>query len=167
MHMSHDEAKLIAGYTLGDYEREMATTRAVIAAIPAGQEGYSPDAKSMTALKLAWHIVSADCWFLSSVIAGEFKAGESGMPENIKSAADVIAWYDSNLPGVIEEAKALSGADKAKVIDFFGMAQQPAFTFLLLMLKHSIHHRGQLSAYLRPMGAKVPGIYGPSGDSQS
>jgi uncharacterized damage-inducible protein DinB len=34
------------------------------------------------------------------------------------------------------------------------------------MLKHSIHHRGQLSAYLRPMGGKVPSIYGPSGDSE-
>ena len=167
MHMSHDEAKLIAGYTLGDYEREMAATRAVIAAIPAGKEDYSPDPKSMPALELAWHIASADWWFLSSVIAGEFKSGESNKPENIKCAADVIAWYDAHVPGVIEAAKALSGADKAKVIDFFGMAQQPAFTFISLMLKHSIHHRGQLSSYLRPMGAKVPGIYGPSGDSQS
>jgi uncharacterized damage-inducible protein DinB len=34
-----------------------------------------------------------------------------------------------------------------------------------LMCSHSVHHRGQLSAYLRPMGAKVPGIYGPSGDT--
>ncbi len=167
MHMSHDEAKLIAGYTLGDYEREMATTRAVIAAIPAGQEDYTPDAKSMPALKLAWHIASADWWFLTSVIAGEFKSEDSSLPDTIKSAADVVAWYDANVPGVLEEAKALSGAHKAKVIDFFGMMQQPAFTFLSLMLKHSIHHRGQLSAYLRPMGAKVPGIYGPSGDSQT
>lgn len=167
MHLSHDEAKLIAGYLLGDYQREMATTRAVIAAIPAGKENYTPDGKSMTALKLAWHIASADCWFLSSIIAGEFKSGDSSIPQNVNSAADVIAWYDANLPGVIEQAKALTGEQTAKSLDFFGMMQAPAVAFISLMLKHSIHHRGQLSAYLRPMGAKVPGIYGPSGDSAS
>ena len=47
------------------------------------------------------------------------------------------------------------------------MMQLPAVSYLTLMVKHGAHHRGQLSAYLRPMGAKVPGIYGPSGDSQS
>lgn len=167
MHLSHDEAKLIAGYLLGDYQREMATTRAVIAAIPAGKEDYTPDGKSMSALKLAWHIVSADSWFLASIIAGEFKPGDSSIPPNLKSAADVVAWYDSNLPGVIEQANALTGEQVAKTLDFFGMMQAPAVAFISLMLKHSIHHRGQLSAYLRPMGAKVPGIYGPSGDSAS
>ena len=167
MHMSHDEAKLIAGYTLGDYEREMGTTRAVIAAIPAGKEDYSPDPKSMPALKLAWHIASADWWFLSCIIAGEFKSVDSSIPESMKTGADVITWYDANLPSVLEQAKALSGEAKAKSLDFFGMMQAPAAAFISLMLKHSIHHRGQLSAYLRPMGAKVPGIYGPSGDSVS
>jgi uncharacterized damage-inducible protein DinB len=167
MHLSHDEARLIAGYILNDYEREVATTRNVIAAIPAGKEEYSPDAKSMNALNLAWHIASADCWFLKSVVAGEFKAGEPGLPESIQSAADVVAWYDAHLPGALEEVKALDGEAKAKVLDFFGKMQAPAIAFLSLMVKHSVHHRGQLSSYLRPMGAKVPGIYGPSGDSNS
>jgi uncharacterized damage-inducible protein DinB len=46
------------------------------------------------------------------------------------------------------------------------MMQLSGVGYLTLMVKHSAHHRGQLSAYLRPMGAKVPGIYGPSGDTQ-
>jgi len=167
MHLSHDEAKLIAGYLLGDYQREMATTRTVMAAIPAGKEDYTPDAKSMTALKLAWHIASADWWFLTSIIAGEFKSGDSSIPENVKTAADAVAWYDANLPGVIEQAQALTGEQAARTLDFFGMMKSPAVAFISLMLKHSIHHRGQLSAYLRPMGAKVPGIYGPSGDTSN
>jgi len=54
--MNADVAKTIADYTLGDNERESVTTRRVIAAIPAGQESYTPDARSMTALNLAWHI---------------------------------------------------------------------------------------------------------------
>ena len=52
-----------------------------------------------------------------------------------------------------------------KVVDFRGMMQLPAIAFLQLSLLHSSHHRGQLSTYLRPMGAKVPAIYGESYDS--
>ena len=44
--------------------------------------------------------------------------------------------------------------------------QAPVVWFLTLMVKHGAHHRGQLSTYLRPMGAKVPSIYGASGDSR-
>lgn len=164
--MTPEHAKVIAGYTLADYEHEVATHKRVIAAIPAGQEAYTPDGKSMNALALAWHIASADLFFLNGVINGEFaEGGETGVPENIKSASDVIAWYDENLPPVLAQAKALSGDSLAKVVDFYGMMQAPAVTFLSLMAKHAVHHRGQLSAYLRPMGAKVPGIYGPSADT--
>jgi uncharacterized damage-inducible protein DinB len=52
-----------------------------------------------------------------------------------------------------------------KIIDFRGLFQLPAIAFLQIGLNHSIHHRGQLSMYLRPMGAKVPSIYGESYDS--
>lgn len=52
----------------------------------------------------------------------------------------------------------------AKVIDFRGIAKMPAVAFLQFALNHTIHHRGQLSMYLRPMGAKVPNIYGESYD---
>jgi uncharacterized damage-inducible protein DinB len=48
----------------------------------------------------------------------------------------------------------------------FGVFQLPAVHFIALALKHSVHHRGQLSAYLRAMGGAVPGIYGPSADTQ-
>lgn len=165
MSLNQDEARLIAGYTLGVHEQETATTRNVIAAVPAGQEAYTPDGKSMSALKLAWHIASAEVFFLNGVANAAFQAGEPGVPETIKSAADVLAWYDANLPAAVATVRALDGAALTKEIDFFGMTTQPAYWFLTLMLNHSIHHRGQLSAYLRPMGAKVPGIYGPSGDT--
>jgi len=52
-----------------------------------------------------------------------------------------------------------------KIVDFRGMFQQPAVTYLSFVMHHSVHHRGQLSMYLRPMGAKVPAIYGESYDS--
>jgi uncharacterized damage-inducible protein DinB len=52
-----------------------------------------------------------------------------------------------------------------KTVDFRGRMQLPAVMCLSMMLHHSVHHRGQLSAYLRPMGGKVPAIYGESYDS--
>jgi uncharacterized damage-inducible protein DinB len=164
--MNAELAKAIADYTLNDNDSERDTNKRVIAAIPAGQESYSPDAKSMPALKLAWHIASAEWFFLNGVCTGQFAAGGGEMPESVKTAQDVLTWYDENVPPVLAKAKALTGDDLAKVVDFFGMMQAPAVVYLTLMVKHGVHHRGQLSAYLRPMGAKVPGIYGPSADSQ-
>ncbi|MBI5085344.1 MAG: DinB family protein [Acidobacteria bacterium] len=165
MSFSHTEAKFLAGYILASYEYERGTTKKVIAAIPEGQGGYTPDGKSMPALKLAFHIASSELFFLNGVLSGEFK-----MPEKIEeppsSAEAVLSWYDANLPEAIDKVRAMPGEALAREVDFFGMMKRPAVDFLNLMLHHSIHHRGQLSAYLRPMGAKVPGIYGPSGDSQ-
>lgn len=167
MQLSPDECKTIAAYLLSEAEMESAATKRVIGAVPAGQESYSPDGKSMNALALAWHIASAEWWFLDCVAKGEFKNTDGGgVPEGIKSATDVLNWYDANVPAAREAVKAMSGADLAKELDFFGVWNTAAVNYVSLSLKHSIHHRGQLSAYLRPMGAKVPGIYGPSGDSK-
>ena len=165
MPLTEGEAKLIAGYILTDYRRELGTTRKVLEAIPAGHETYAPDDRSMNTLALAWHVASADMFFLSSVLAGAFSAGEGKLPDTIKSAADVIAWHDATVPALLDAVGALPGSALAADVDFFGMMQTQAVNYLMLMSKHAIHHRGQLSAYLRPMGAKVPGIYGPSGDT--
>jgi uncharacterized damage-inducible protein DinB len=164
--MTAEQAKIVADYTLTDYEHERATTKRVIAAVPNGQESYAPSPKCMNSLDLAWHIASSELFFLDSVCNGQFSQGEGKRPENIRNAQDVLAWYDANLPAAIERARGLTPQQLAQSIDFFGMMQFPAAVYLTLMVKHGAHHRGQLSAYLRPMGAKVPGIYGPSGDSQ-
>lgn len=163
MQYTAEQAHFLAAYMLGDYTRERDITRRVIAAVPAGQEDYKPSEKCKPSLKLAWHLVGTEWYFLNGIVAGQFGPG-SDMPAEIKTSADVVAWYDREMPALLDKAKALSGEAVNKELDFFGVWKAPAFTFLQLMLKHSAHHRGQLSAYLRPMGAKVPGIYGPSGD---
>ena len=75
------------------------------------------------------------------------------------------AWYTENFGPRFEGLTKLSSEQLLKVIDFRGMFQLPAVTYLAFLLHHSIHHRGQLSMYLRPMGAKVPSIYGESYDA--
>lgn len=162
--MQPNEAVIVRDQAIANAEYETPVNRKVILAVPPGQEGYAPDPKSMNALKLAWHIASSDLWFLNSVADGRFASGSGDVPEGIRSAADVVAWYDANRPAAEARVRAMSGEDLARTIDFFGMMQMPAAWYLGLNIRHQVHHRGQLSAYLRPMGAKVPGIYGPSGD---
>jgi uncharacterized damage-inducible protein DinB len=166
MNLTADQAKMIADYTLADYEQERAANKRVIAAIPVSGLNYTPDSKSMTALDLAWHVASAEWFFLNSVCEGKFAGGESKRPDTIRNAQDVLDWYEQNTTPMLARAKSLSAAQLGQSIDFFGMMQAPAAWYLTLMAKHGAHHRGQLSAYLRPMGAKVPSIYGPSGDTK-
>jgi uncharacterized damage-inducible protein DinB len=66
----------------------------------------------------------------------------------------------------LDRVRGIPGEKLTNVIDLFGMIQAPGVNFLAIALKHSVHHRGQLSTYLRAMGGKVPGIYGPSADTQ-
>jgi len=66
----------------------------------------------------------------------------------------------------LSRVRELSGEKLANVLDVLGMIQAPAVSLLAMAVKHSVHHRGQLSTYLRPMGGQVPGIYGPSADTQ-
>ena len=143
---------------------ESKITRKVIAAVPVDKGSYSPAEKSMTALDLAWHIASADIWFFNSIADGAFPSDDSKRPENIKTSADVLAWYDANFGPALEKVRGISGEAAAKSLDFFGMFQLPAVAYMQFNVKHTCHHRGQLSAYLRPMGAKVPSIYGGSAD---
>ena len=146
-------------------QQEHKTTRSVIEAIPLNNGNYRPEPVAKTALELAWHIVAAEHRFYSSVAAGMFDVTPNPKPEQAKNSADIAKIYAELFAKDLEALKKLSGEQLAKVIDFRGMFQLPAVAFLDLGLRHSIHHRGQLSVYLRPAGGKVPAIYGESYDS--
>ncbi len=79
---------------------------------------------------------------------------------------DAIARYKDKIPAAIKRVRALSADRFCSDIDYLGVLRMSGLAFLLLMLKHSVHHRGQLSTYLRAMGGRVPDIYGPSANSQ-
>jgi uncharacterized damage-inducible protein DinB len=159
--------KTVADFLIADFENEMQATLRVLAAVPTDRLEYQPDAKSKTALGLVRHIVLEDEWLLNSVAQGEFAPPPNdGDACGIMSPADGVARYKQTIPAALNRVRAKSGEQLTGVIDLLGMIQMPGINFLALALKHSIHHRGQLSTYLRPMGGKVPGIYGPSGDTQ-
>ena len=139
--------------------------KSVIAAIPPGR-ATTPDPVAERD-DLAWHIVAAEHRFVEAVAAGAFDLTPRPRPDTVRTPADVIAWYDEHVPQGLERLKAVSGDDLIKVIDFRGILKFPAIVFLRIGLNHTIHHRGQLSMYLRPMGAAVPSIYGESFDART
>jgi uncharacterized damage-inducible protein DinB len=150
---------------LTNLRMEHAVTRRVIDAIPLDKGDYSPDAVTKSAIDLAWHIVAAEHRFLDAVVTGIFDYGNTGRPAELKTSADISNWYAGVFDDDVKRVAAVGAEQLARPIDFRGIITLPAVSFLLIGLKHSIHHRGQLSMYLRPMGAKVPSIYGESYDS--
>lgn len=158
--MTEDQAKTIADFLLGEIEQEFATTKTVLAAVPADRTSYKPSEKCRNALDLASHIAAAETFFLRGVIDGKF---EWQQPD-FKTPAEAKSYYEKTVPDLIAQARALPASKLATNIKF-GPFEQPAVTYLSMELRHGVHHRGQLAAYLRPMGAKVPAIYGPSGDT--
>ena len=155
---------LLQSMALPALKNEHRTTKKIIEAVPLDKGGYRPDPVSMTAMELAWHIAAAENWFLESVISGEFKAPGAGKPGAVRNSADVARWYGEAFEKNFQTLTQLSGEQLTKVLDFKGLFQNPAVIYLQVALNHSIHHRGQLTAYLRPMGARVPSIYGESYD---
>ena len=161
-----EQAAFLLQSMLPTLKGEQGLTKRVIDAVPADKGDYRPDPVSMSALDLAWHIAAAENSFLCAVASGAFDFSGAARPESMRTSADVSRWYAENVPANLARVSKLSGDQLAKVIDFRGMFQLPAVSFLQFSLRHVIHHRGQLSAYLRPMGARVPAIYGESYDSK-
>ncbi len=156
---------LLHGVYLPDLKNEHRITRSMIEAIPLDKGDYRPDGISKTALDLAWHIVATEMRFMDAVATGEFNLSPNPCPVSIKNSRDLSGWYTSNFEQHFEKLTKLTTEQLLKIIDFRGLFQLPAVMYLNFVIHHSIHHRGQLSMYLRPTGAKVPSIYGESYDA--
>ena len=161
-----DQARhLFEAVYLPSLQNEHRTTRRVLEAVPSDKGDYRPDDIAKTALELSWHIAVSEMRFMEMVIAGALDASPRPRPESVRNSADLLSWYTSEFDQHVERLKQLSGEQLAQIVDFRGLLKQPAVFFLGLLQHHSVHHRGQLSMYLRPMGARVPAIYGESYDS--
>ena len=156
---------LLNGVYLPGLKNEHRITKSIIEAIPLDKGDYRPDGVSKSALDLAWHITATEMRFMEAVSAGEFDLSPRPLPDSVKNSADLAGWYAESFEPHFQKLTKMSDAQLLKIVDFRGMFQLPAVTYLGFLLHHSIHHRGQLVMYLRPMGAKVPPIYGESYDS--
>ncbi len=161
--MTPEQAQYLRDFLLSGIENEFELTKRVLAAIPDDRADYRPDPKSRTAGELAWHIVSCELYFLEGLAAGSFAGGDDP-PNPTQNVAELMALYDSGFKAGIEKVRQLGGEQLAAPLNAFNVFNYPAVIYLTFLQNHTVHHRGQLSAYLRPMGAPVPAIYGPSGD---
>ncbi|MFN7918681.1 MAG: DinB family protein [Bryobacteraceae bacterium] len=161
--MNSDQAKAVLDHAVQYGRREVATTAKILAAVPADRLDYKPSDRCMSAGELLWHIASADVAILNGAVDGAFDFKRE-RPASADTPTGVAAWYTENANAALDRCSALNGEQAAKIVDFMGVFQQPAAGFVTMAFNHSIHHRGQLSSYLRPMGAKVPAIYGMSAD---
>jgi uncharacterized damage-inducible protein DinB len=163
--MTAEQAKfLLQNIYLGTLKNESRITKKILEAVPADKSDYRPDPISKSAIELVRHIASADNRFLTMVITGVFNASAAVIPSHVKTPQDIATWYEQEFTKNFDALTKLTGEQLVKMADFRGMFQRPAVTFAILGLHHTIHHRGQLSSYLRCMGAKVPSIYGESYD---
>lgn len=143
-------------------QNETATTKKVLAAMPDAQLDFKLGDKGRTARELMWHIVQSEIWFGNGVANGEFgMEGEAPAPA---TKNEMLTVYEQAIPGLLDRIKALSGEQLAKTINFFNVLNLPAVMYLNFWNVHSVHHRGQLSTYIRAVNGHVPDIYGGSAD---
>jgi uncharacterized damage-inducible protein DinB len=165
-HLTPDNVTVVLQTLLPSLDREHQTTKRVIEAIPDAKVDFTPDGISMSAINLAWHIVTAETRFLEAVVNGAFDLTPRPRPDAIATGEAVNKWYAERYANAVALLQALATDKLVKTVDFRGVMQLPAVAYVDFALRHSIHHRGQLSMYLRPMGAKVPSIYGESYDAR-
>ncbi|MGH9715622.1 MAG: DinB family protein [Candidatus Acidiferrales bacterium] len=147
------------------WEKEAPATRKVIGRIPQDRCEYRADPKARTALEIAWLIVREEIVLGDGMEKGVLNWVEVAAPATV---AEIVAEYDRQHDAITKRLRAIPASAWEKQIPFLFNGQEAmkeigydmAWSFLL----DQIHHRGQLSTYLRPMGAKVPSIYGPSAD---
>ena len=148
-------------------EAEFPVFMSVLNALPPDQLSYRPHERSPSAEQIVWTLARE----LKACI-GAAKDGKAEM-ENIPPPplAEMLAMYErwsKQLIDVVSKVddegwdRKAQGVYQGKVV-----MEQPLGIFLWFILFDAIHHRGQLAAYLRPMGGKVPSIYGPSADEKS
>jgi uncharacterized damage-inducible protein DinB len=161
--ISAESAVRIRGKMLDKLAKESATTQRVLAAVPEDKKHYKPHPDSRSAWQLAVHLAVSQVWFLNSVADCNFAwAGEEKEPAS--TVAGLVQWREAEIKKATERIRAMSPEQLMTPTDFFGILKLPVVFYLEFDQDHSIHHRGQLTVYLRPMGAKVPDIYGGSFD---
>jgi len=157
--------EFVLGYRavmLDGLAREAETTKKVIAAVPDAKSSFRPDPNARSAKELMWHLANTDVQFLSGIAALEFKMeNPERKPE---TSAEIVAWYDENIKRGAAKVAAMTAEQLMTPVAFAGVFNLPAVLYLGFLNNHSIHHRGELATYLRPMGSKVPSIYGGSYD---
>ena len=156
-------------WLLSDFEEEIASTRRFLERVPEDRLAWRPHPASATLAELASHIAELPGWTRAALKqdARDYPAGNGGgrEPITLDSVPDILSFFDQNCAdgrGIIEDT---SDEELARSWNPAG-SHGPLFTgtkaavFRRMVLRHLVHHRGQLSVYLRLVGVPVPPAYG-------
>jgi uncharacterized damage-inducible protein DinB len=157
--MNHQE------FFLKKWESEGPATRKVISRIPEDRSDYRADPRARTAREIAWLIVREEAALVEGLEKKMIEWMEVPTPATVK---EIIAEYDRLHDALTGRLRAVPSTTWEGDVPFmFGgqeVMKDKGYEMAWGFLLDQIHHRGQLSTYLRPMGATVPAIYGPSAD---
>ena len=157
---------------LPEFDQEMATTRKVLERVPEGNYGWKPHEKSMTIGRLAGHVAELPGWVPITLEREKFDMATEGaqFPSlTASSRASLLEAFDKN---VVTARKAIAATSDEQFMKNWSLIAggKPVFTMpraavlRSFTMSHIVHHRGQLSVYLRLNDIPVPAIYGPSAD---
>jgi uncharacterized damage-inducible protein DinB len=150
---------------LSFWEKEGPATRKVLSRIPQAKSDFKPEAKSRSARELAWLLVREELFLIEGLEKGAFDWIEQPLPATMD---EILAIYDAHHDDITKRMKAIAAAKWEGKFPFLYQGQQimyeTGYQNGWITLFDQVHHRGQLSTYLRPMGSTVPQIYGPSAD---
>ena len=159
---------------LPEYDHEMATTRKLLERVPLNQAQWKPHAKSMSMGDLAVHLVEIPGW-VGSIVNAQFydmAAAAEHVSPKFASNAELLAAFDEN---VATARVAIDSKSDAEMMESWSLKKGNAVLMNMpkvavlrgFLLSHLIHHRGQLSVYIRMHDVPVPSIYGPSADESA
>lgn len=152
-----------------EFRNEAKTTRRVLAAVPEEKLGFKPHEKSMTLSRLAGHTAEIPGWAANVARQDVLKMDAGYKPFAPDDVASILETFDNN---VASFDQALEGVSDEQLMTGWALQfgdkvvfQAPKIAALRgFVISHLIHHRGQLSVYLRLLDVPVPSIYGPSAD---
>jgi uncharacterized damage-inducible protein DinB len=165
----------IAESMLPEFDHETATTRTLLERVPEVKAAFRPHVKSMSLGELAMHVATLPRWAPITLKETQFDTnppgGEAYAPPPFESLVKMLAAYDE---GVEMSRTMLASATDAELMVPWALktAGKTVFTmprvavFRAFIMNHAIHHRGQLSVYLRMCDVPLPSIYGPTADTR-
>jgi uncharacterized damage-inducible protein DinB len=145
------------------FESEHKTTMKVLGAVPGDKLDFKPHERNFSAGELAWHIAYSQLGLARIVATGTLAAYKQ--PDTPSSLSEIVAGGETYYQEACDVIRSLTPEQLGGSVPLPSGAGLPAAGLLWSgVLFHQIHHRGQLSVYIRMMGGKVPSIYGPSAD---
>ena len=156
---------------LGEFDNEMQNTRKALEAIPADRLDFRPHERSFSLLELAGHIANLPSWTAMTLATEEFDLEAPREREEPETKEDVLAALEKSASDARVALEAASHDDlmvpwtlrsrDQEIVTMPRVAVHRSF-----VMNHLVHHRGQLTVYLRLMEVPVPGMYGPSADEE-